>query len=157
MSITDSKKPFSPNPPLKFDRATSQDESAEIKEDDEKHMGFSIVDILNAAKPKIVVRDNEDPPDEKPCNLSFLKPDSPQIERRHASPAKSPFTNDFQNMAAGALEQNQWLCSMMGAGMPINSWMSWFNAERLQGSILEQLRQQQSQADITHLKQKKGH
>ena len=42
---------FSPLNSLDFPQS-DQDESPEVKEDDEKHMGFSIVDILNATKPK---------------------------------------------------------------------------------------------------------
>ena len=93
------------------------------------------------------MRDNGDPPDAKVCNLSFSKPDSPP-SRDQESPALSPFSNsnNFQNMAASSFEQNRWLCSMMGTGMPINAWMSWLNAERFQGSLFEQLRKQQSQA-----------
>uniref|UniRef100_A0AC34Q6N2 Homeobox domain-containing protein n=1 Tax=Panagrolaimus sp. JU765 TaxID=591449 RepID=A0AC34Q6N2_9BILA len=110
--------------------------------DDEKQMGFSIVDILNATKPKIIGR--EETSDEKPCNLSMGKTETENFP----NPLNFPSLLPPGLLAGGAFDQNHWIYSMLNTGMPLNTWMPWFNNERFQGSLIEQLRQQtQIQAD----------
>ncbi|KAE9556113.1 hypothetical protein FO519_000601 [Halicephalobus sp. NKZ332] len=138
--MSDSKKEESVELDCRHDQITDNEENGP---EDEKQMRFSIVDILTAAKPKILARDEST--SDKPCNLSLGKSES------FPNPLNLPSFPPPGSIPGNQFDHNRWICSIIGAGMPLNAWMPWFNSDRLSGSIIEQLRQQsQLQADATN-------
>lgn len=156
--MSENKKEESVELDCRNDQITDNEESGP---EDEKQMRFSIVDILTATKPKwvdlsdrftinslcpfkreflnysflrILARDESN--SDKPCNLSLGKTES------FPNPLNLPSFPPPGSIPGNQFDHNRWLCSIIGAGMPLNAWMPWFNSDRLSGSIIEQLRQQ---------------